>query len=171
MADPQLVDDVVGWLNDRWDETNYPGSQYDGDPPTIIDKDNGESQEWGGREVHYDLSKNNAVIVGSSPDRTQTAIGTGYKYDYEDGVSIRVAAMPAAKVDYGGGVGVVGKLEFRALYQEVRRILHTEKTFPAFSTDTDDLDLHIPDESNLSGAYGDLYEYDITVLVRGYEDL
>lgn len=170
MADPQLVDDVVDWLNSRWDTSNYPGG-YDGDPPAIVAKDDGESQEWGGRKVSYDLSKNNAVVVGSSPDRTQEPIGTEFDYRFEDGVSIRVVAMPAAEVDFGDGVGVTDKLEFRALYQEVRRILHTEQTFPAFNDGNDDLSLYIPDETNLSGQFGDLYEYDITVLVDGFEEI
>jgi len=173
MADPQLVEDVVDWLNARWDSSNYPGSNYSGDPPAIISKDDGESQEWGGRKVSYDLSKNNAVEVSSSPDRLNEPIGTELDYDFEDGVSIRILAMPSVVVDHGGGVGVEDELEFRVLVQEVRRIIHTEREYPGFNTGSSqtDLALHIDDESNLSGQYGDLYEYDITVITQGYESL
>lgn len=172
MADHKYVDLVIDWLEAEWDSSNYPGS-YAGQEPAIIDGDDAESQEILGRQVMADLEKHNAVIVSSSPTRTQEAIGTEFDYRFEDGVSIEVAAAHADTVDYGGGVGVEGSAEFRALYQEVRRILHGHRTWPDAnaSGDVHTHTLAIFDESNLSSNYMDLYRYDITATVRGYEEL
>lgn len=183
MADPRYVDLVLDWLEANWNSSNYPGTDGDGGGldgliPAFVDKDDTTStSEFEGRKFSYDLSKNNAVIVSSSPDRTQQAMGTEFDYRFEDGVSVRVVAAHESVVSFPGDTstpaGVFGKDEFRKLYQEVRRVLHADRVWPdrnqsgSQHTHT----LLIPDETNLSSRYQNLYEYDITVLVRGYEEL
>jgi len=175
MADHHFVELAVNWLNNEWDTANYPGS-YSGSTPAIVDGDDAESTSWNGRKVAYDLSKNNAVIVSSSPARQQDIIGTEFDYRFDDGVSIRVVAAHDDQVNYpndSDSPGVTGSAEFRALYQEVRRILHNHWKWPDRNqsgdqhTDT----LWIEDETNLSPQYKDLFEYDITASVRGFEEL
>jgi hypothetical protein len=178
MADHYYVELVIDWLESNWDSSNYPGTGGDGGGlngkvPAIVDGDDNESQEFAGRKVAYDLSKNNAIEVSSSPDRQQTPAGTEYNYRYEDGVSIRVVAMHADVVDHGAGIGVSGSSDFRALYQEVRRLLHANRSYPDPNPDGRQhaLTLEILDESNLSSNYTDFYEYRFTATFRGREDL
>jgi len=175
MADHKYVDLVTGWLETEWDDTNYPGG-YTGSTPAIVDQDDTDSKEFSGREVAYELADNNAVIVGSGPDRTQELIGTNPDYRFEDGVEIRVVAAHESEVAYPeetSSPGVSGSAEVRALYQEVRRILHTHTSWPdrnqsgSQHTHT----LAIFDETNLSSQFADLYEYSITATVRGHEEL
>jgi len=175
MADHRFVELVIDWLESNWNSSNYPGG-YDGAVPAIVDKDDGESQEFAGREVAYDLSDNNAVIVGSSPDRTQDPIGTEFDYAFEDGVSVKVVAAHESEVAYPGedsSPGVSGSDEFRALYQEVRRILHDDRVWPDRNQSAASTPIRssFPIETNLSSQYQNLYEYDITALVRGHEEL
>jgi hypothetical protein len=170
MADHKYVELVIDWLESEWDETNYPGP-HTGGTPTIIDADDAESQDFEGRKVHFDLSRNNAIEVSSSPNRTNEMIGTNPDYRFEDGVSIQIHAAHSDAVDFGHGVGVEGSAEFRALYQEVRRILHNHVEAPDRGGTQDAHTLAIFDESNLSGNYNDLYTYDITATIRGYEGL
>ncbi|WP_435175651.1 hypothetical protein [Halorussus sp. AFM4] len=182
MADPRYVDLVLNWLESNWDSSNYPGTDSNGDltgkVPAFVDKDDTTStSEYSGRKVAFDLSKNNAVIVSSSPDRTQEPIGSSFDYRFEDGVSIRVVAAHESEVafpgDDGTPAGVAGSDEFRQLYQEVRRVLHADRVWPNpnQSGSQHAYTLRIPDETNLSSRYQNLYEYDITVLVRGHEEL
>jgi hypothetical protein len=165
MADHHYVELVVGWLENEWDTTNYPGS-FDGSAPTIIDADDAESQSFGGRELHYDLAKNNAVEVSSTPNRTNELLGTEPDYRFEDGVAIEVAGLHDSEFGH-----ISGSDEFRTLHQEVRRILHNHIQGPDRGGTQDAHTLAIFDESNLTNQYGDLYLYDITATVRGYEEL
>jgi len=183
MADHRYVDLVLGWLESNWNSSNYPGSGgdgggLDGEVPAFVDGDDTTSaSEWSGRKVAFDLAKNNAVIVNSSPDRTQDPIGTEFNYRVEDGVSVRVVAAHESEVAYPGDdatpAGVSGSDEFRRLYQEVRRILHSDRAWPDRnqSGSQHTYQLHVPDETNLSPRYQNLYEYDLTVHLKAYEDL
>lgn len=167
MADHRYVEDVVGWLNSEWDTTNYPDT-FSGSKPAIIDGDDAESQSFNGRQVAFDLTENNAVEVTSTPTRQQRMIGTDYDYQFDDGVSVRVIGVHD---DEWGHIS--GSDEFRALYQEVRRILHTHRNWPDRNTTGDQHTdtLWLADETNLSPQYKDLFEYNITALVRGIEEL
>jgi len=167
MADPAFVDAVVEGLRRRWDPTNYPGS-YAGDVPAIVDAEDTTSHEFSGRQVAYDLTRNNAVVVDATPTRQQTPVGTEFDYRYEDGVGIEVVGLHTD--EYGH---LSGSAEFRALYQEARRVLHADRKFP-FPDEPDDqasIQLTLPDETNLSHRYQDRFVYDITASVRGYEEL
>lgn len=178
MADHRFVELVLEWLRDEWDSSNYPGTGgdgggLDGKVPAFVDADDGTSESYNGREVMYDLAKNNAVTVSSSPNRTQEAIGTEFDYSFEGAVEIRAVAAHSDEVDFGAGIGVDGSADFRTLYQEVRRVIHNHRTFPDpnLSGDQHTHTLAIFDESNLSSQWGDLYEYSITATVRGFEEL
>lgn len=169
MADHHFVELAEGWLNNNWDTSNYPGGSFSGSQPAIVDGDNADSQDFNGRQVKYDLTKNNAVVLKSTPDRTQEIIGTEFDYRFDDGISIEVAGLYDGD-EYGH---ITSAAEFRALYQEVRRVLHAQRDWPdrnqsgSQHTDT----LWIADESNLSDNYHDLFLYDMTVLFRGFEEL
>jgi hypothetical protein len=167
MADPIFVDRVVEALRRQWDPTNYPGT-YAGDVPAIIARDDTTSHSYEGRRVAYDLTDNNAVVVDATPTRQQTPIGTEFDYRYEDGVGIEVVGVHTDQ--YGH---LAGSDEFRALYQEVRRVLHADRVFP-FGDEPDDqatVQLTVDDETNLSSRYQDLYAYDLTASLRGFEEL
>ena len=189
MADPQLVADVVEWLTDQWDLSNYPGygdaglygaglygdglygtgteDDLEGQMPAIINGDDAESVDFKSRKLKFDPRRNNAVIVNSSPNRQQEAVGTEFDYRFTDGVSIRIAGLHESKHGH-----LSGSLEFRALVAEVRRIIHSNRTYPAIGgANQHGLDARIEDETNLSSQYRDWHEYDMTVLVRGHEAL
>jgi hypothetical protein len=165
--DHRYVELVTGWLETEWNPANYPGT-YGGDVPTIIDGDDSASQSFEGREVAYDLSKNNAVVVSSTPTRQNDSIGTEFDYRFEDGVAIEAVGLHADEWGH-----VTGSAEFRALYQEVRRIVHNHRVWPdrnpGGSQHSDKL--YLADESNNSSQYGDLYVWNATAATRGFEEL
>lgn len=167
MADHRFVELVLDWLEAGWNESNYPGD-YNSQVPAFVDKDDGTSNSYEGREVAYDLSQNNAIIVGSTPDRTQEPIGTEFDYRFDDGASIRVVGVHTNEWGH-----ISGSDEFRALYREARRVLHNERVWPDRNAagDQHSHSMRIPDETNLSGNYADFYEYDITAMFSGYEEL
>ena len=188
MADHRLVDAVIGWLRDNWDESNYPGTEGSGtsgaglygeglysghgepigELPAFIDGDNSTSEEFEGRRVKFDPERTNAIVVSSSPNRIQEPVGTEFDYRFEDGVSIRIAGLERGR-HFGH---LSSAMEFQQLVGEVRRVIHDHRTLPDLDIpNTGGLDARIEDETNLSSQYRDWYEYDMTVVIRGFESL
>jgi hypothetical protein len=165
MADHKYVQLALEWLRNEWSSTNYPGG--DGQVPAFVDGDDGSAETYEGRKIKYDLKDNNAVIVSSSPDRQQTPTGDAWGYRYEDAIAITVAGLHTDKFGH-----ITDPSDFRALYQETRRVINDHQEYPDPEPDHGyALGLGIFDESNLSSRYLDLFEYSITATVNGYEQL
>lgn len=170
MADHQYVELVIGWLEDEWNSSNYPGSGGDGGGlngkiPAFVDGDDGESESYEGREVFYDLQKNNAIVVDSSPNRSNSPIGSEYNYSFEDAVAIEVAG-------FAGSYGHCDDAEeFQALLDELRRVINANREWPDPDGDQVAYSLGIFDESNLSSQYGDLLLAELTATLEGFEIL
>lgn len=175
--------DLVGWtleaLSVNWNDDNY-------DPqPLLINRDDVEIFEEStiedatidgstvgltsdGRSIKVDLTVNNAISVGSSPDRQNTAIGTEYDHRFIDGVSIQVEGAHTSEwghLDDGD--------EFQALYQETRRALAVERVWPIRNLDGDEHyhSLFLENEVNESANNGAYYNYQFDCMFHGYEDL
>lgn len=170
MADHQYVEKVLTWLEDEWNSSNYPGSGgdgggLDGKVPAFVDGDDGESESYEGREIMFDLQQNNAVVVDSSPNRSNSPVGSEYNYQFEDGVAIEVAGFAGS---YGHCDDAT---EFQTLLDELRRVINANRVWPDPNGSQVAYHLGIFDESNLSSQYGDLLLAELTVTLEGYEIL
>lgn len=158
MADHALVETVLSWL-DNWDETNAP-------KPTLIDRDDAESESWQGRKVSYDLTRNHAASVASTPDRITTPVGTNYDHRVEDGVNVR---LEGAHTDEHGTIADGDA--WQAVVDEARRLVLAERiTFPTVNG----VDYHsvlIDNEANRSAQHKDYFAAEFDVVFRGFEEL
>ena len=184
MADHALVEWTIETLADNWNANNYPGS-YDGGKPVLIDQDESTVYEitdagtaevgdatvgvtFQDRSVSYDLTENNAVTIGSQPDRLTTPVGTEFDFDVEDGVSIKVEG--AHEDEFGK---ISSSEEFTTLWKEVRRALLVERQWPGRDPigGTHYHTLTTESERNGSSSNKDYFLYQFDLMFRGYEDL
>jgi hypothetical protein len=159
VADHALVEQVLTWLDSNWSSTNAP-------KPVLIDRDDAESASFAGRRVAYDLTDDNVISVGASPDRLTQPVGTEYDHRVEDGANLRIEAAHAD--EYGE---VTGADEFQSIVDEARRAILTERTSQPTAGGTDYHTVLVDGGRNRAPSAKDYYRYDFDVLFVGYEDL
>jgi len=177
MADVDLIHWTLETLAANWIDDNA-------DFPVLIHKDDSqryERSETGGTAVgdsigvnegeisnNFDLSKDNAITVGSSPDRLTSPIGTEYDLDVEDGVSVLVEGVHESEWGH-----VADGQQFRALVDEVQRALLVDRNWPLRNVNGDEHyhTLRIENETNRSSENKDYYATQFDVLFDGYEEL
>jgi hypothetical protein len=167
MADHTLVELALDWLDSNWNTANYPGA-YSGDRPALIDQDDTTGDTYNGRKVTFDLTKNNAVTVGSGPERQTTPQGTEYDFDVEDGVSVTVEG--AHEDEFGH---ISDATEFQALVDEVQRALLVERTWPYrnASGDVHYCHLSLGPEMSMTTDEQDYFGRQFDLLYHGWEEL
>lgn len=137
------------------------------DEPVFINRDSTEDVATGERDRSHDLTDANAVSV-ASPSTDRSPVGVEYDLEVETTLSIRIEGL--AESEWGH---IAESGEWTALVGEVRRLLLAERRWP-IENPNGDVHYHtlLPREENdRSAEHGDYYRTDLTLALRGYEDL
>ncbi|MFD1512461.1 hypothetical protein [Halomarina rubra] len=137
------------------------------DEPAFINRESTEDVATGERSKVHDLTDANAVSI-ASPATDRSPVGVEYDLEVETTLSIRIEGL--AESEWGH---IADSGEWRTLVEEVRRLLFAERRWPIENPDGD-VHYHtlLPrEESDRSAEHRDYWRTDLSLVLRGYEDL
>lgn len=138
--------------------------------PIIIDRRNTERRSQRDSRGSADLSENNVVGVGATPNTTNEPDGFAYNYAYEGGADVRIRGKD---YDEGGHIrGVRGSDGWNELTGHVKGIINRERRHPIEKPGYDGAyTLRIDNVSDLSQRYAETYWLQFDVFFYGKETL
>jgi hypothetical protein len=148
---------------------DHPLRRVDRDESLVYEGSQSLSMSSPTRDLEGELKQSN--LVGATwAGRDRTPIGTGYDYDVENVVGVRVLGLHHSEwghVDPDGSEGV----DFGTLVDDVIDAIDDGATFPTVSNALGDYThLLVTNESPGLSDWQDFYRYDFDVIFSGYED-
>lgn len=159
MAQPDYVQEVLDYLSDNWNTSNFSPT------PTFVDGDEMRIDGTGARAKALSAVEENIITVDSEPTAQGEPIGTEFDFRMEAGATV---VCEGYHVDGGGQLA--DKDAFDSMVGEARRAILTERKFPVGELtwltleNENDLSAQEPQDANY-------FRFTFDVIFHGFETL